>query len=152
MARHAAGAAAAAAPALAAVQELAAGAATAGTRIIQPVSANAAGKAHGIAQAMAPDEPGAAPRSQPAAGGAAAAAARRAIAPSPRCSRAVALLGVRHHVLRAEKHVAESSLSEHGRLVREVRRLRVAALAAAHDGLGMNDRAKFHRRDEAIAD
>ena len=131
MARHAAGAAAAAAPALAAVQDLATRAATAGTRIIQPVSANAAGKAHGIAQAMASDESGAAPPSHPAAGGAAAAgtapggatatAARRAIGAPARRSRVVAALGVRHHVLTTEKHVAESPLSEHGGLVREMR-------------------------------
>ena len=64
----------------------------------------------------------------------------------------VAALGVRHHILAAEKHITESTLCEHGRLVREVGRLRVAAFTAAQECLGMNGRAEFHRRDETVAD
>jgi hypothetical protein len=81
VAGHAAGAAAAAAPALAAIQGHAAGPAAARTRIFQPVPANAARKAHGIAQAVASDDSGAAPQGRAEIG--TAAAAQPAVAGTP---------------------------------------------------------------------
>ena len=62
MARHAAGTASTAASALPAIQEPAAGAAAAGARVFQSFPADAAGTAFGVAQAVAPDDPGAAPQ------------------------------------------------------------------------------------------
>ena len=64
----------------------------------------------------------------------------------------VAALGVGRDILGVEQHVAKFSFGEHQRLVGEMRRFGVAALAAAHDGLGANGRPEFHRRDEAVTD
>jgi hypothetical protein len=73
MASHAAGAAPATAPAVAAIQGHAAGPAAARTRILQPVPANVARKALGIAQAVASDDSGAAPQGRAKSGAAGAA-------------------------------------------------------------------------------
>jgi hypothetical protein len=73
VASHAAGAARGTAPALAAIQGHAAGPAAARTRIFQPVPANVARKAHGIAQTVASDDSGAAPQRHAESGAAGAA-------------------------------------------------------------------------------
>ena len=119
MARHASAAAATAAPALAAVQESASGTTAARTRILQPISADAPGAAHGIAQAVASNESRAAAQRYAAA----TAAAQSAIVLFKRGdSRVVSAFGVRHYIFTAEKHIAKYALSEHLRLIGEMRR------------------------------
>src|SRR5258706_13612665 len=67
-------------------------------------------------------------------------------------ARMIGAFGVRRDFLRDEQHVAKSTLGVQVRLVGEMSRGRMSALAAAHDGLRADRCPEFDSRHETIAD
>jgi hypothetical protein len=58
---------------------------------------------------------------------------------------------VLRHILGIEQHVLEFAPGIHGRLVLEMRRLWVAALATGEDAFRPDAGTEFHGRDKAVA-